>query len=104
MVKFDVKALAAAAAVLGAGWVLLTGAANIIQPAYAGDFLRLMSSIYPGYHASGTVGDLMVGTLYALADGALCGAVFGWLYNLFAGRSQKRAAGRKSEKQSPAAP
>lgn len=102
--KLDVTALTAAAAVLSAAAVLLVGVANLIWPAYAAGFLKLLGSIYPGYHASGSPGDLLAGVLYALADGALFGLIFGWLYNLFAGRAQKGAAGRKSEKPSRAAP
>jgi hypothetical protein len=48
-----------------------------------------MASIYPGYHATRSIGDVVVGTLYALFDGAVCGLFFGWIYNLFIG---KRAA------------
>lgn len=43
-----------------------------------------MSSVYPGFHASHTVGDVLVGTVYGLADGAIGGFFFGWLYNFFA--------------------
>jgi hypothetical protein len=28
------------------------------------------------------VGSVVTGTLYALVDGAIAGAIFGWLYNL----------------------
>jgi hypothetical protein len=40
-----------------------------------------MASIYPGYDASGTASDLIVGTLYGLVDGLVFGWVFGRLYN-----------------------
>jgi hypothetical protein len=46
-------------------------------------FLQLMASIYPGYDASPTIGSVIVGTLYALLDGAIAGLIFAWLYNLF---------------------
>jgi len=42
-----------------------------------------MSSVYPGYKAAGTLGSVVVGTLYALLDGAVGGALFAWLYNTF---------------------
>jgi hypothetical protein len=44
-----------------------------------------MSSLFPGYESIGTFGSVIVGTLYALLDGAVCGAVFAWFYNIFAG-------------------
>ena len=47
----------------------------------------MLASIYPGYAASGSFGDVIVGSLYALVDAAILGLVFGWLYNLLAGRA-----------------
>jgi ABC-type phosphate transport system permease subunit len=84
--KLNVKALASTAGILWALALLLVGAANLVWSGYGVAFLRLMASVYPGYHAAGSVGDLIVGTLYALVDGAICGLVFGWLYNLFIGK------------------
>ena len=66
------------------GSVLLAGIANAIWSDYAVAFLQVIDSIYPGYHASGSVGDVIVGTLYAAADGAVCGLLIGWIYNRFA--------------------
>jgi hypothetical protein len=43
-----------------------------------------MASVYPGYHATRSLGDVIVGGLYGLVDGLIGGAVFAWLYNLFA--------------------
>ena len=36
------------------------------------------------YSQAITVGQLILGTLYGLVDGAVGGAVIAWLYNLFA--------------------
>ncbi len=84
--KLNVKALALTAGILWALAVLFVGAANLIWSGYGGAFLQLMASIYPGYHAAGSPGDLIVGILYALFDGAIGGLVFGWVYNLFIGK------------------
>lgn len=84
--KLNLKALTFAAAVLWAGAVFLVGLANLIWPGYAKAFLLMLASIYPGYAASGFFGDVIVGSLYALIDGAIAGFVLGWLYNLAAGR------------------
>lgn len=84
--KLSLKALAFAAGILWALAVFLVGAANLIWSGYGGAFLQLVASIYPGYHATRSIGDVIVGTLYALLDGAICGLAFGWLYNLFAGK------------------
>jgi hypothetical protein len=87
--KLNIKALALTAGILWALALLLVGAANLMWSGYGVAFIQLMASIYPGYHAAGSIGDLIVGTLYALVDGAICGLVFAWLYNFFVG---KRAA------------
>ena len=60
----------------------LCGTANMLWPPYGESFLQLLDSIYPGYHASGSFGSVVIGTLYAIADGAVGGLVFGLLYNL----------------------
>ena len=84
--KFNVKALAIAAALIwGILVMLLTGIANLIWPSYGHDFLQVMASVYPGYHATRSFAQVIVGTLYGLVDGAVCGAVVAWLYNRFAG-------------------
>jgi ABC-type nitrate/sulfonate/bicarbonate transport system permease component len=81
--KLDLKALSLTSGILWALALFLTGIFNLIWPGYGEAFLRLMASIYPGYHAAHSLGDLIVGTLYAFLDGVICGFVFGLLYNLF---------------------
>lgn len=78
--RLSVKALTIALAVLWGGCVLLAALCNLIWTGYAGAFLDVVSSIYPGYHAGG-FGSVIVVTLYALVDGAIAGAVIAWLYN-----------------------
>ncbi len=45
-----------------------------------------MASLYPGYTATASFGQVLVGTLYGVVDGAAAGAVFAWLYNFCASR------------------
>jgi len=85
--KLNVKALGITAAIIWAGAVFMVGIANMISSGYGNTFLELVASIYPGYNASGSFGDVIIGTLYALLDGAICGLLFGWLYNLIAGET-----------------
>ena len=73
-----------AALVWGVYGIFLTGVMNLILPPFGEHFLMTMSSVYPGYHMSRTLPDLLVGTGYGLADGAGAGLIFGWLYNVFA--------------------
>jgi hypothetical protein len=80
--KLNVKGIAFAAALLwGILAMFLTGVANLIWPSYGQEFLRVMGSVYPGYHVTPSFGQVIVGTLYGLVDGAIGGAIFAWLYN-----------------------
>ncbi len=87
--KLSLRALALTSGIVWALALFMTGLINLIWRGYGDAFLKMMASIYPGYHASGSIGDLIVGTLYALLDGVICGLVFGWLYNLFVGKGNK---------------
>jgi len=81
--KFNIKALALASAILWGFAMLVMGLANSIWGSY-GQFLQMMSSVYPGYHATRSIAEVIVGTLYGAGDGLVGGAVFAWLYNRFA--------------------
>ncbi|MGE5851439.1 MAG: hypothetical protein ACM362_15025 [Candidatus Methylomirabilota bacterium] len=83
--RLSVSALAFTAAALWGGALLFCGIANALWPSYGGAFLQLMASVYPGYHATGSASSIVVGTLYAVLDGAVAGLLFGWIYNLVAG-------------------
>ena len=80
--RFDIKALALACSILWGAAVLLVSLANLIFGGYGQHLLETLSSIYPGYHATHSLIEVVVVTLYAAADGLIGGAVFGWLYNL----------------------
>ena len=82
--KLSIGAVTITVAILWGGAVLLCGIANLIWPSYGLAFLQLAASIYPGYHATRSLGGLVVGTGYAILDGAVAGLSFGWLYNYFA--------------------
>ncbi len=82
--KLDIKGMAITLGLVWGAAVLLVGIANLIWPNYGQAFLELVASIYPGYTAGASVGQLIVGTFYGLVDGAVGGAVIAWLYNLFA--------------------
>jgi hypothetical protein len=82
--KFDIKALAIACAILWGGAVLVVALVNLICGCYAQHFLELLASFYPGYHATRSFGEVVIVTLYAIADGLIGGLIFGWLYNRLA--------------------
>ena len=79
--KFEIGALALAIGLFWGGSILLVGVANLIWPGYGSGFLQLMTSLYPGYKATASFGQVLIGTLYGLVDGAIGGAVFACLYN-----------------------
>ena len=80
--KLDVKTVAV---VLALAWgtlgMFVTGLANLIWPGYGQAFLDVMASLYPGYTATASFGQVIIGALYGILDGAVAGAVFAWLYN-----------------------
>ena len=84
--KLDLKALGFTVGLMWSGAVLIVGLANLIWPSYGTSFLQVVASIYPGYHASGSFGDVVAGTLYALVDGAVGGLILAWLYNCLVGK------------------
>ena len=90
--RFNLRALAMTSCVLWGLALFLTGLANMIWRGYGAGFLGVLETIYPGYHASGSFPDLIVGTLYAVVDGAFFGLVFGWLYNRFLGQGKLEQA------------
>lgn len=81
--KFDIKALALSWAILWGVVMLVMGLLNLVWGSYAQQFLQMMASVYPGYHATRSVAEVIVGTLYGTVDGLIGGAVFAWLYNQF---------------------
>ncbi len=87
--RLSTKAMAIAWAILWGASVLLAGLINLAAPAYGVNFLHGLSSVYPGFHASRTLLDVLVGTGYGIVDGAVGGFVFALLYNCFVPRESK---------------
>ncbi len=79
--KLSVKSLAITSGLIWGGCMLTCGLINLSDPAYARRFLKLMSSVYPGFDHSRTLADVLVGTGYGLVDGAIAGALVAGLYN-----------------------
>lgn len=83
--RFNITALAVTSGLFWGGAVLIVGFANVIWPGYGQAFLQLVASIYPGYHPGTTFGPVVIATLYGVVDGAIGGALFGWVYNAMSG-------------------
>jgi hypothetical protein len=56
-----------------------------------------MSSIYPGFHDSRTIGEVALGTIYGIIDGAIAGYLFGLLYRWAAGTGSPAAVSSAPE-------
>ncbi|MGA2205554.1 MAG: hypothetical protein ABSG10_02375 [Terracidiphilus sp.] len=82
--KFDVKAMALSWAILWGAAVFLVAFVNLICGSYGQHFLEMLSSGYPGYHATRNIVEILIVTIYAFFDGLIGGAIFGWLYNRLA--------------------
>jgi hypothetical protein len=83
-VKLSIKGLALASGILWGVAMLGMGLANLIWSGYGQQFLQTIASVYFGYHATRSIAEVFVGTLYGFVDGLIAGAVFAWLYNQFA--------------------
>jgi hypothetical protein len=82
--RLNVAALSIAGAILWGASVFLVTLANLAVPDYGVAFLNMIAALYPGYHVGAGLGALLIGTAYAVVDGAIGGALLGWLYNLVA--------------------
>ena len=82
--RLSTKAMTITAAVVWGGYgMFLTGMINLFSPHFGEHFLLTMSSVYPGYHATRTLTDVLVGTGYGMVDGGIGGFLVAWTYNLF---------------------
>ena len=94
MMRLSLKALAISAGLLWGAAILCVGIIHIADPSYGVNFLQMTSSVYPGFHAAGTIGSLAIGTVEGFIDGAISGLVLAWLYNCFTQvRSESQPSG-----------
>jgi hypothetical protein len=83
--RLSLRGLALSFGILWGGCVFLVGLGNLVWPEYGTALLDIARSIYPGYGKTSGLWGVIVGTLYALLDGAIAGLIFGWLYNRLRG-------------------
>ncbi len=82
--KLNAKAAALAGGTISGVVVFLVALLSLASAGYGDAFLGILASFYPGYTADDTIAQAIIGGLYALVDGLICGYVFAWLYNYFA--------------------
>jgi hypothetical protein len=88
--RLSAKSLAIACSLLWGGALLFVGLIHLAKPTYGVAFLETMSSVYPWFRASRTLGDVVIGTVDGLIDGAIAGLLLAWLYNLVSAEPQPR--------------
>ena len=78
--------LRAAAIAGGIFWALMVGGVGLLHwgCGYGESFLSVVSGLYPGYDGVRDLLDVLTGTAYAAADGAIAGLLLAWIYNLAA--------------------
>jgi len=79
--KLSIKNFAISCSILWGLAILIISTANMIWPGYGTVFLTVVASIYPGYEAMHGISSVIIGTLYAIVDAGIGGAIFAWLYN-----------------------
>lgn len=80
--KLRVIRLGITSCIVWGGLVFLAALANLVFSGYGEAFLKVIDSIYPGYHMGlWGFGGVIVATLYAALDGFIAGIIFAWLYN-----------------------
>lgn len=87
--RLSLRGAAVSAGLVWGGAILILGLINLASPTYGLNFLQVIGSVYPFFHVSRTFGDVVIGGLDGLIDGAIAGLLFAWLYNLFAAPATK---------------
>ena len=87
--KLGVIRLGLTFCIIWGGIVFLVAIGNLFLSGYGETFLKVIDSIYPGYHVGQWgFGGVIVATLYAALDGFVIGIILAWIYNLF-GKNKK---------------
>jgi len=83
--RLSIKGMAIAGGLLWGGGILLVGLLNLMIPSYGSNFIQLTSSVYPWFHDTRSIGNVLIGTVDGIIDGGIAGLLLAWLYNAFSG-------------------
>lgn len=81
--KLSLFAMVLSAAILCGGAILLRGLFHIEAASHEAAFMHMAGSVYPWYHSSPWIGNLMLRTAGGVVGGAIAALVFAVLYNVF---------------------
>lgn len=81
--RSSLKGATMTCALLWGGCMLIVGLINLADASYGGEFLRMMSSVYPGADTARTLGRVLLGAGYGFVDGAVAGWLFAAIYRFF---------------------
>jgi hypothetical protein len=84
--RISVRGLIFAGGLIWGATFALVAFLNFRDAAYGAGFLSMLSSMYPGFHNTRAMTDIWIGVGYSVADGAITGLLFAWVYNTFRGR------------------
>lgn len=79
--RLNIKALALTSGIMWGGAVCLA-TLWLLALGYQGELIRVLDHFYLGYGFS--VPGAFIGLVWGFVDGAICGALFAWIYNRFA--------------------
>jgi hypothetical protein len=79
--RLSLRAMVIAGGILGGGSLLLVGLINLADPNYGVNFLQMTNSVYPWFHTTGGLSNVLIRTLDGVVDGAVAALIFAWLYN-----------------------
>jgi hypothetical protein len=89
IMRLSLKAMVISGAILWGSAILLVGLINLVDPSYGVNFLQMTNSVYPWFHTTHKLGNVLVGTIDGVVDGAVAALIFAWLYNRFSGGRPK---------------
>jgi hypothetical protein len=95
--RSSMKGVTMTCALLWGGCMLIVGLINLADASYGGEFLRMMSSVYPGADTARTVGRVLLGGVYGFVDGAVAGYLFAALYTMFTPHGASHSGGHLVE-------
>lgn len=87
--KFNVLAAAITGAIAVAGSIGFIGVIEMYSEGFGRPILEIFASVYPGYSASGGIGDLAIGCFWGSIDGMFSGGLLSWIYNYVSAKTKK---------------